>query len=60
MKLLGVLIVLAGWVITVSGLLVTSSNMARGIIACIGIGVSLFGIFGVINQYYLARAIWKK
>ena len=60
MRLIGVAIVLAGWAISVGGLLVTSSNMARAIIACVGIGVSIFGILGVLNNYYLARAIWKK
>ncbi len=60
MRVLGVLVVLAGWVITVGGLFVTSSNMARSIIACIGIGVSIYGILGVLNRYYLARAVWKK
>ena len=60
MRLVGILIVLAGWAISVGGLLLTSSVGARGIIACVGIGVSIFGILGVLNQYYLARAIWKK
>ena len=60
MRLIGIAIVLGGWAITVGGLLMTSSNMARAIIACVGIGVSIFGILGVLNNYYLARAIWKK
>ena len=60
MRLVGVAIVLGGWAITIAGLLMTSSNMARAIIACVGIGVSIFGILGVLNNYYLARAIWKK
>ena len=60
MRLVGIAIVLGGWAITVGGLLMTSSNMARAIIACVGIGVSVFGILGVLNSYYLARAIWKK
>ena len=60
MRLVGVAIVLGGWAITIAGLLMTSSNMARAIIACVGIGVSIFGILGVLNSYYLARAIWKK
>ncbi len=60
MRLFGVLVVLAGWVITVGGLLTTSSTMARAIIACVGIGVSIYGILGVLNKYYLARAVWKK
>ncbi len=60
MRLIGVLVVVGGWVITIGGLLMTSSNMARAIIACVGIGVSVFGILSVLNSYYLARAIWKK
>ncbi len=60
MKLVGVLVVIGGWAITIGGLLMTSSNLARALIACLGIGVSIFGILGVLNQYYLARAIWKK
>ncbi len=60
MRFIGLLIVLGGWAITVGGLLMTSSNVARAIIACVGIGVSVFGILGVLNNYYLARAIWKK
>ncbi len=60
MRLVGVAVVLGGWAITIAGLLMTSSNMARAIIACVGIGVSIFGILGVLNSYYLARAIWKK
>ena len=60
MRLAGVVVVLGGWAITLAGLLMTSSNMARAIIACVGIGVSIFGILGVLNSYYLARAIWKK
>jgi len=60
MRALGVIIILGGWVITIGGLLLTSSNMARGIAACVGIGVSIFGILGVLNKYYLERAIWKQ
>lgn len=60
MRFIGVVIVLGGWVITIAGLILTSSNMARGIIACVGIGVSIFGILGVLNKYYLERAIWKQ
>ena len=60
MRLIGVVTVLGGWVITIAGLLLTSSNTARGIIACVGIGVSIFGILGVLNKYYLERAIWKQ
>lgn len=60
MRIIGVIAVLGGWVITIMGLLLTSSNMARGVAACVGIGISIFGILGVLNKYYLERAIWKQ
>ncbi len=60
MRLIGIAMVVGGWLITVGGLLITSSTMGRMIFACIGIGVSLLGILKVLNGYYLARAIWKK
>jgi hypothetical protein len=60
MRLIGVLTVVGGWIVTIAGLLLTTSNLARGIAACAGIGLSLFGIFGILNKYYLEQAIWKR
>ena len=60
MRLIGLAVVLGGWVIAVAGLFMTSSNEIRLFFALGGIFVSLFGILGVLNPYYLARAIWKK
>jgi len=60
MRFIGVIMVLGGWVITIAGLLLTSSTAIRGTTACVGIGVSIFGILGVLNKYYLERAIWKQ
>lgn len=60
MRIAGLALVMGGWLIAVSGLFVASSNGARAIIALIGIAVSLFGSVGVLNKYYLDRAIWKK
>ena len=60
MRLLGLLIIVGGWAAAVGGLFFTTSNEVRAIIACAGILVSVFGILGVLNSYYLARAIWKK
>jgi hypothetical protein len=60
MKLMGVLVVLAGWLIPVIGLNVTSSNGARFLLAVLGIAVSIFGILGMLNKAYLKEAIWKK
>lgn len=60
MKLLGVIVVLAGWLIAISGLYVSAEVMVRGLIALLGIAVSLFGIFGVLNPIYLKTANWKQ
>jgi hypothetical protein len=60
MRIAGLLINIAGWLIAMSGLFLTQSNSVRIILACVGIGVSLFGILGVLNKFYLDRAIWKQ
>ena len=60
MRITGIATVFGGWVISIVGLLITSSILIRGIAACVGIGVSIFGILGILNSYYLERAIWKK
>ncbi len=60
MRLIGLAVAIGGWLIAVAGLFMTSSNMGRLIFAVGGILVTLFGILGILNQYYLGRAIWKK
>ncbi len=60
MRLGGLVLVVGGWVIAVAGLFITSSNFARALFASGGILVTIIGILGVLNSYYLARAIWKK
>ena len=60
MRLIALAIIFGGWVIAMSGLFITTANTGRLIFAIAGICVSVFGILGVLNQYYLARAIWKK
>ena len=60
MKLIGIACLLGGWAITVGGLLVTSSIGGRLAFAVAGIALSLYGSLGVLNGYYLERAIWKK
>ena len=59
-RLIGVLCALGGWAVAVGGLLITASTTGRLIFACLGIAISLYGILGVLNGYYLERAIWKK
>ena len=60
MRLTGLVFAVGGWVIAVVGLLITSSNLGRALFASGGILISLFGILGILNRYYLERAIWKK
>ncbi len=60
MRLIGVLCVLGGWAVAVSGLFLTASAGGRILVACIGIAISLYGSLGILNGYYLERAIWKK
>ena len=60
MRLIGVACVMGGWVLAVAGLFLTASNTGRILIACAGIALSLCGSLGILNGYYLERAIWKK
>ena len=60
MRLIGVLVILGGWAVAMSGLFLTQAVGGRTLIACLGIGISLFGSLGILNGYYLERAIWKK
>ncbi len=57
--LVGILITLSGFVISVLSLAL-NSNIARLAVVLFGIAVSLFGIIGVLNRAYLKNAIWKK
>ena len=59
MKVMGLLLVIAGWLISLAALLITQSNGARLGLVTLGIAVSIFGILGVMNPAYLKHAIWK-
>lgn len=59
MKLFGVLVILAGWALAVAGLFLSQSTTVRGGLALLGICVTLFGIFGILNQAFLKTANWK-
>ncbi|HLQ77207.1 MAG TPA: hypothetical protein VK210_07620 [Terriglobia bacterium] len=60
MKLVGLLMALAGWVVPVVALTQTQSLAARGAAAVLGILVSLVGILVVVNGEHLKHAIWKR
>ena len=57
---LGLIIVLAGFVVSVLSLGFATDVAARMGIVLAGIAISLFGIIGVLNPAYLKNAIWKK
>ena len=60
MRLIGVACLLGGWLVAVGGLLITSSLGGRLVLSIAGIALSLYGGLGVLNGYYVERAIWKK
>lgn len=60
MVFLGIIVTLAGWLISVSSLTLAAGNSGRLVIVVAGILVSLVGILGVLNQAYLKNAIWKR
>jgi hypothetical protein len=59
MKIVGILVVLAGWLLPIVGLTLTQSLTARFILALLGIAITLVGIIGVLNKAHLKHAIWK-
>lgn len=59
MKLVGVLLAIAGWLLPIIGLTLTQSTGARLFLCIIGISISLFGILGVLNKAHQKHAIWK-
>jgi len=60
MVFLGIVVTLAGWLISVSSLTLAAGNTGRLVIVVAGILVSLVGILGVLNQAYMKNAIWKR
>jgi len=59
MKLMGLLLAVAGWIVAMTAILLTQSNGARLGIVSLGIAISIFGILGVLNPAYLKHAPWK-
>ena len=59
MKLVGILLALAGWILPVVGLTMTPSLGARFVLSGFGLIISLIGILVVLNGAHLKEAIWK-
>lgn len=60
MILIGILVTLLGFVLSVLSLVLTSSVGGRLATVLVGLAISLFGIMGLLNKHYLKNAIWKK
>ncbi len=60
MKIVGILLALAGWLLPVAALGMTQSLGARFAACLFGIVISLVGILVVLNGAHLQYAIWKK
>lgn len=60
MLYIGILTTIAGFLITLFSLAVTSGVNTRMLLVLAGIAVSLFGIIGLINPAYVKNAIWKR
>jgi len=58
--LIGVLVTLLGFLISLLSLTLTSSVGGRLALVVLGLCVSLFGIIGLLNKQYIKNAIWKK
>lgn len=59
MKLIGLIVVVIGWLIAISS--VTVHSMAgQFVLTIVGLAVSIGGVIGILNRAHLANAIWKK
>ena len=58
--LVGLLVTLLGFLISVLSLTLTSSVGGRLVLVLLGLAVSVFGIMGLLNRHYLKNAHWKK
>jgi hypothetical protein len=60
MALAGLVVTLLGFLIAAMSVGLTDSNTMRGVLAIVGILVSLGGIMGLINPAYQKNAVWKR
>ena len=60
MILLGLLLAIAGFVLSVLSLGLTSSVGVRLVMVLAGLAISLTGIIGVMNRGFLKTAIWRR
>jgi hypothetical protein len=59
MKLVGILLALAGWLIPIVTVVMTQSTAVRMTVSLLGIALILMGVLVVLNKAHLKNAIWK-
>ena len=59
MKLVGLLLALAGWLIPIVTVVLVQSTAVRMTVSILGIAMTLVGILAVLNKAHLKQAIWK-
>ena len=60
MVVVGLLIMLAGFLLSLLSLTVASTVGVRMALVLAGIAITLFGLIGVLNRAYLKNALWKR
>jgi len=60
MALVGLVITFTGFLLAAGSVGISSSTTVRLLFVLIGIGISLAGILGPINQAYQQNAVWKR
>ena len=60
MALVGLIVTFAGFLLAAGSVGISSSTTVRLVLVLVGIGMSLAGIMGPINQAYQQNAVWKK
>ena len=59
MKLIGVLVTVAGWLVVLFGLHLTAGVGGRMILTLVGLAISLVGVLGILPVACNKNAIWK-
>ena len=60
MGIAGLGVTLVGFLIAAGSVGISASNGGRLGLVLVGLAVSLFGIFGLINPAYQKTAVWKR
>lgn len=59
MKIVGLLLAVAGWLLPIITLVMAQSTGVRMFVTLLGIAIALVGILVCLNKAHLKHAIWK-